>query len=81
MSVIITGMTMPNSCNDCGIVAEKAKTTCKSNGCPLKSVDGLIERMKGIKDIPDQGTWRSAVDECIATVEVYCEVESEENHE
>ena len=73
MSVIITGMTMPNNCNDCGFVAEKAKTTCKSNGCPLKSVDGLICRMESIKDIPDQGTWRAAIDECIATVEVYCE--------
>lgn len=46
MSVIITGMTMPNNCNDCGIVAEKAKTTCKSNGCPLKSVEGLIKQIR-----------------------------------
>lgn len=74
MSVIITGMTMPNNCNDCGFVTEKAKATCKSNGCPLKSVDGLIERMRSMKDIPDQGTWRAAIDECIATVEAYCKV-------
>ena len=71
MSVIITGMTMPNNCNDCGIVAEKAKTTCKSNGCPLKSIDGLIEHMK---DIPDQGTWRAAIDECIDIVQEYCKM-------
>ena len=46
MSVIITGMTMPNNCNDCGFVAEKAKTTCKSNGYPLKSIDGLLNQIK-----------------------------------
>ena len=46
MSAIITGMAMPNNCNDCRIVVEKAKTTCKSNGCPLKSIDGLLDYIK-----------------------------------
>ena len=74
MSVIITDMTMPNNCNNCGFVMEKAKTTCKSNGCPLRSVDGLLDRMVDIRDIPNQDTWRAAIDECIDTVQEYCKI-------
>lgn len=37
-------------------------------------IDRLIEHMKSMKDIPDQGTWGAAIDECIATVKEYCEV-------
>lgn len=79
MSVIVTGMDMPKNCKECRKESshEIVGMDCillHHTDCPLKSIDGLIERMENMKDIPDQGTWRAAIDECIATVKEYCEV-------
>lgn len=81
MSVIVTGMTMPNNCNRCGIVEEKAKTTCKSNGCPLKSIDGLIKKIVNSPSDVGQDMYKTKYDgavrrqnEIIEIIKEYCEV-------
>lgn len=81
MSVIVTGMDMPNNCNDCGIVAEKAKTICKSNGCSLKSIDGLIKKIVNSPSDVGQDMYKTKYDgaarrqnEIIEIIKEYCEV-------
>lgn len=59
MSVIVTGMDMPSKCHYCGL---KLRGTCprliksvsvlqraRLEDCPLKSIDGLIERIEQTK--------------------------------
>lgn len=58
MAVIVTGMDMPESCKRCPIrydcyrwirfLQTQTTTAChpKMEGCPLKSVDGLIEQIR-----------------------------------
>lgn len=53
--VIITDMEMPSDCFDC----ERRKKCCgdscsiqnRKNDCPLKSVEGLIEKIESLKMI------------------------------
>lgn len=54
MSVIVTGMDMPENCSDCPIndsygvcnILRESPDDGKLDNCPLKSVDGLIDAIK-----------------------------------
>lgn len=71
MSVIITGVEMPKSCDDCGLCQCKVPELC-----PLKPVDGLLEEFMKMSHepacyIPNIEAWRRAYN----VVKTYCEVE------
>lgn len=89
MSVIVTGMDMPECCHwDCelcredggacilGTYDEKADTkVVRPKSCPLKSVDGLIEKIQTFNNVvkEDFGTSIS-VSDCIMLIKEYCGV-------
>jgi hypothetical protein len=87
MSVIVTGMDMPERCiqcsfhnnsNDyCKIKYEFASLVKGKNDCPLKSIDGLIEK---IKEMPNRNPSYSHTcdvvdrEDLIEIIKEYCEV-------
>lgn len=85
MSVIVTDMDMPERCHTCGL---KLRGTCprliksvsvlqktRLEDCPLKSIDGLIEK---ITQLPTQenaeGQDIFQVYDVLRTIREYCEV-------
>lgn len=85
MSVIVTGMDMPERCHTCGL---KLKGTCprliksvsvlqktRLEDCPLKSIDGLINKVYQLDfDYGDYYDHTSEIqDKIIATIKEYCD--------
>ena len=77
--VIITGMEMPTDCFEC----ERRKKCCGNscsilnikNDCPLKPVDGLIEKCKEfILDNDDDSCYCAGVIDVMNFIKEYCEV-------
>lgn len=91
-AVIVTGMNMPTACKDCEYPncdyykAEWCRhgensinyMTARSDGCPLRSIDGLIERIENKKyDKPfgtEEARHNDTIDMCIDFIKEYCEV-------
>lgn len=81
MSVIIPGMDLPGSCNHCELNdGVKCNITGESwnwgmarrkSNCPLKSVDGLIEKIKDI-EIEPHPNGVLAKKKCIDEIKEYC---------
>ena len=92
MSVIVTGMDMPKVCIDCHRVncnlpyksntnreiVKNAYTVSVHKDCPLKSVEGLIEKVEQLKKSCANDTYGKCMANAISRVEKlikeYCEV-------
>lgn len=93
MAVIVTGMDMPESCKRCPIrydcyrwiryLQTQTTTACnpQMEGCPLKSVDGLIKKieqqqkvislLKGLSGAEEM----KGMNDCIKIIKEYCGME------
>ena len=94
MSVIITGMDMPNTCHKCKyskcyfygkawqtIDGTKDYRSNRDKTCPLKSIKGLIKKIEQeIDDNPyaSLGEYRAGLYKGIEIIKEYCEEEQEE---
>lgn len=98
MSIIVTGMKMPQNCLDycpmfrhgtdnytyCVIGKSKPSAIKRSDDCPLKSVDGLIEKITEYRNKINAGgdefkvgqLW--GIDEVTEIIKEYCEMEGAE---
>ena len=86
MAVIATGMDMPKSCWECPLTE---KMSCfnfdfedsekRPKDCPLKSVEGLIEKINNLSDtirgIRSDGNCFFTPEEVIKIIKEYCELE------
>lgn len=92
MGVIVTGMKMPESCVECdkrrfnkcymnGVMAiehEYRNNNKKINpDCPLKSVDGLIEKIKEHNECHRDEIDGLYMNDILEIVKEYCEMEDE----
>ncbi len=88
MSVIVTGIDIPKSCGECnasgtGVCRKwfdvKEIGLKRSEHCPLKSIDGLIEK---IDKKSNSGQWSEAtvygMKKAIAIIKEYCGMEDAE---
>ena len=94
MSVIV-GMDMPNRCYDCELrkgcncIIKKMylpDLSVQNQDCPLKSVEGLIEKIKAkeyayISSQYEWIIWNNALEEAIKIIEEYFEVEASKEGE
>jgi len=86
MSVIITGMDMPNTCGVCEASGTGAchKWHFKESGrkrdddCPLRSVEGLIEELEEYARRQGDGWDYGIVQSAIDIVKEYCGMEGQE---
>lgn len=89
MSVIVTGIEMPVKCSDCKLrkPLKLHPDDCLLCGCPLKSVDGLIEKINklayseteyGIEEFDASKIVR--LDDLVDAIKEYCGMEVN-NHE
>ena len=84
MSLIITEMDMPKSCAECHDQRCKVADEwdlfdwCdyeRVEGCPLKSIDGLIEKIEQLPTIEDsEGQDRYMAYDVLRAIKEYCEV-------
>ena len=89
--VIITGMDMPKTCGDCELYEVKNSTMeCRRTGkkvgtsvgcyermkdCHIKSIDGLIEKLKEAKESRPKGDIaKPGLSVAIHIIKEYCEV-------
>ena len=93
MSVILTGMNTPNMCGRCELwdidreicmrlVQTNADKMTIRNDCPVKSVEGLIERIEKIGGNEEKSVYKNlnpsyvqGLKEAIKTIKEYCEQE------
>jgi len=103
MSVIVTGMEMPKNCVecnengirnllDCDLILSGCANCGRHPKCPLKSVDGLIEKLKhcadrklgialGCNNLNERQKHIEAVNtyqHCISIIKEYCGMEDAE---
>ena len=86
MSVIVTGIDIPKSCGECNASGTGACRKWfdvkeiglkRSERCPLKSVDGLIEKLNECVDDKSTGE-QVGIDLAIDIIKEYCGMEDEE---
>ena len=86
MSMIVTGMEMPKFCGECNAsgtgvcrkwVSVKELGSKRSELCPLKSVDGLIEKLNECADNKSTGE-QVGIDLAIDVIKEYCGMEDAE---
>lgn len=93
MSVILTGMDMPNMCGRCKLwdidrkictrlVQTNEDKMTRRNDCPVKSVDGLIEKMEKFGGHEKKSVYKNlnpsyvqGLKDAIKMVKEYCEQE------
>ena len=84
MSVIINTIDLPNTCHECTL---RNKSMCEVTGlylptlderngcCPLKSIEGLIEKIEQLPIIEDsEGQDRYMAYDVLRTIKEYCDV-------
>ena len=90
MSVIVTGIDMPKNCVDCrkestqNVVGIDCSWLDNKN-CPLKSIDGLIERIEKAKGVFNQHGEQASLEAtglqyAIELIKEYCEVQDADSN-
>lgn len=86
MSVILTGMDMPKYCGGCPVDCgyKVYLENMRSEGCPLKSIDFLIEKIERMGGNEEKSVYKNlhpsyvqGLKDVIRIIKEYCEVEDE----